>query len=567
MSVRNTQADELFILRAKAVQEKRRRERLLVEGEQPGDVRHDLLAWTKRYRAQLGPAKPFNLQNHLYLEAIYRDNSKEMVLCKAGQVGISEYLVSWGLWSADKRNCNVLYVFPNGGIVSDFSSARIGPALTPDISPYLSSIVSGGEVSGKTTDRVGLKRIRDRHIYLRGAQVKPDGSAAQLRSIDADCVILDEYDEMPVAAPALAMERLGHSQIANSRIASTPTYSTVGINKLYLAETDRRRWFIACEHCGHRQTLELIDLITEFDDLDRPVKWNTDSNGVPCLNCRVCHKSLNRLAKGEWVAEYPDRPKHGYHLSRLFMAHKPLIQIVEGLQSLDEQKRKETYNQGLGLPYKSRTSMSLSEETLDKCIRDYSTLKSKTDRVFMGVDVGSVLHVVIREVYPEYQLARYINTVPDFEQLDYLIKRYGVKICVIDALPETRLARAFQARFGQGQVWLCYYQEFKQTEPSETWNTKEWAVHADRTRTLDATMAGFLTASKGEVGKSLPPNVRAISDYYRHLTALERVMTKKADGNQAAVYIGDPDHYGHAENYCDIAMRSPFGAGWSRGRG
>jgi outer membrane protein OmpA-like peptidoglycan-associated protein len=40
-----------------------------------------------------------------------------------------------------------------------------------------------------------LKRIRDNYVYFRGASVRLDGRAPQLRSIDVDVLVLDEYDK------------------------------------------------------------------------------------------------------------------------------------------------------------------------------------------------------------------------------------------------------------------------------------------------------------------------------------------------------------------------------------
>jgi len=87
---------------------------------------------------------------------LYNQTSRRVVVRKASQVGVSEYLVSHALWSADQRSATVLYVFPTDKHVSDFSSARVGPAI--EASAYLDAIiVEGGE---RGADRVTLKRVR-----------------------------------------------------------------------------------------------------------------------------------------------------------------------------------------------------------------------------------------------------------------------------------------------------------------------------------------------------------------------------------------------------------------------
>jgi len=519
-------------------------------------------------RTQNGDSEAFGELYTRYLDPIYADDCREVVFMKAGQVGISEYLISWVLWSADARAATGLYVFPTDSAVSDFAAARLGPAIEPGVSDYLAGLVVGGSADGKRgADMVKLKRIRDRFIYFRGAQVSPDGRAPQLRSIDADVLVLDEFDEMDPRAVALAGERLGHSGIAEKRTASTPTYTGAGIHAAYLA-SDMRQWHVRCE-CGNRQPLEIDDLVTEWDALNRPVSWHGVDSGEPYLACRKCGKGLDRAGEGEWIAAYPDRPVHGYHISRLFAAHRPLSDLIASLSELDESKRQQAYNQGLGLPYRSPTALALTDEVLDKCRREYALNKVPVGETCMGVDVGSVLHVIIREpAAADFEL-RFAGMVADFDALAELMRRFKVGRSVIDALPETRSARKLQSGWKRGAVWLAYYTTqpagSKKEDPRE-WNVKELAVNMDRTRTLDETLGAFLSASTGDPGSTLPANARALRDYYAHLKAPERVLKTTADGSQVPAYVETgPDHFCHAENYCRAALACPYGAGWSRG--
>src|SRR4030042_865490 len=99
---------------ARSVEQTLRKEQLL------------LLDWTKQHRPLLAPERPFDMEQHKYLVDLYNQTARRVVVCKAGQVGISEYLVSHALWSADERSATVLYIFPTEAHVSDLSSARIG---------------------------------------------------------------------------------------------------------------------------------------------------------------------------------------------------------------------------------------------------------------------------------------------------------------------------------------------------------------------------------------------------------------------------------------------------------
>jgi len=537
------------------------------DGDQNRDVRFvPFLTWMTDYRRALAVGKPFDLTEHRYLEEIYADDCLEMVLCKAGQVGVSELLLSWIIWSADIRRATGLYVFPTDTHVSDFSAARLGPAIEPEVSPYLAGLIrSGMDKTYRGADRVGLKRIRDRFIYFRGAKVQPDGKAAQLRSIDADVLVLDEFDEMDRRAPAIAVERLRHSRIRQVRKASTPTYAGVGIHAEYM-KSDQRRWFVRCTACGEFQDLTLSDLIVEWDALERPTAWHQNENGEPFLACRKCGGEMDRTGPGEWVSTYLDREIHGYHLSRLFSAQSPLREIITGLGAIEEIKRQQVYNQGLGLPYRPRTSVSLTDDILNGCRREYLVPNAAEikGRVYCGIDVGSVLHVVIREKRGDgSRQVRFIGEVSDFNEAARLMEEYKVTVAVIDALPETKSVRAFQSKYVFGKIWVAYYPGHNaavtKMEDVADWDENETKVSIDRTRSIDTTFAGFILASEGKAGNTLPANAADLPDYYEQMKAPERRLVDAADGNKIAVYIeSGPDHFAHAENYCYVASLCPM---------
>jgi len=476
---------------------------------------------------------------------------------KCAQEGISEYAVSYAIHGCDQRRATVLYVFPTDTAVSDFSSARIGPAI--EASSYLARVVvdgAGKEKSG--ADRITLKRIRDNFLYLRGGHVKPNGQAPQLKSVDADIIVLDEWDEMDGRAPAIARKRLGHSAIAEERDISTPTYVGRGIHAEYL-KSDQREWHVPCPHCGERQPITINQVVTEWDQLERPVVWHGMKDGRAFAACRKCDGELDRLAPGEWIAGQPGQPVAGFHLSKLFSPTGNLDAIVAGLQEVDETKRRETVNQDLGLPYKPRGA-NITDVVLDECRRDYAHGPVRGERPFMGVDVGRVLHVVIRGPRNSdgERPQRFAGHADSFEEVGRLVHQYNVQTAVIDALPETRKARDLQASFTDGRVWLAYYTGSdvgtKKVEPAD-WNGREGVVSLDRTRMMDMTLARFIG---GAPENTLPAYATDIPDYYAQLKAPVRQLE---DGIARYVENG-PDHFAHAENYCTAAALRESWLSW-----
>lgn len=522
----------------------------------------DLLTWTMKYRIMLSPKTPFDLTSHAYLRGLYECDARQMVVKKAGQVGASEYLVSYALHAADARRMDILYVMPTDDDVSDFSRTRFGPAL--EASTYLAEIVVDGSADARRgADRVTLKRIHNSWLYFRGGRVKPDGNAPQLKSLPADGIILDEYDEIDVRAPELARKRLGHSAHKEERDVSTPTYTGVGID-LEWRNTDQRLWHLRCDHCGTWQTLTIQQVVIEQDELGRPVDWWGRAEGRAFVACRRCQREMNRLAVGQWVPTFPGRDVAGFHLSKLFSAQANLMSTIRALQTADESKRKEAFNQDLGEPYTPQGG-GLTDQALDACRREYAPGARANERTVMGVDVGRVLHFVIRgpaDATTGERPLRRAGEAASFDEVGRLIRAFNVGVCVMDALPETHAARKFQGEVNAGRrgtVWLAYYSSFEGTRHEDIgqWNDKEGIVTLDRTRAMDEMMARFTDGKN-----ALPATMRSNVDYYEHLKASVRVTERKRDGNLAARYVeSGPDHYAHAETYCAAASLRPRAVG------
>jgi hypothetical protein len=518
-------------------------------------VRFDnrLLKWVTSFRANLSPGVVFDLAEHMYLMDIYRCKAKHIVLCKAGQMGLSEYAMNRALYMCAEKKGNVFYVMPTDDDISDFSSIRFDPAL--EASPYLQKLVVGADnTSGKRgVDRITTKRIGDNYLVLRGGRVDEQGHARQLKSVPADLVIGDEVDEMDDRVPDIARKRYGHSRFKEEIWISTPTFPGVGIDLMY-SESDQREWHVPCPHCGKWQPLTLDKVVVEWDDLRRPLAWHGMDEKRAWVACEYCHKELNRLAKGEWVATFPDREVAGFRPHKLFSAQNEIIYIIRGLQTANEDKRKEIYNQDMGEGY-TPPGGKLEDETIMACARDYAHTKAWTNKAVLGADVGAMIHVVIRDKVDRagHRRQLFAGEVASFDDVGHLANQYNVETGVIDIRPESRAAREFQATLAKNRIWVCDYVLDKNSVEPVVWieeGPDAGLVKADRSRTLDETMARFFDQSN-----TLPGNIKSITDYFAHLKALTRVQTQdKRTGNNVVRYVGrKADHYLHAENYATIA--------------
>ena len=138
----------------------------------------------------------------------------------------------------------------------------------------------------------------------------------------------------------------------------------------------------------------------------------------------------------------------------------------------------------------------------------------------------------------------------DWNELDRLMKNFNVIRCVVDALPETRNARAFAERH-KGRVFLSFYQEYQRGHYK--WNEAELTVACNRTESLDASHNEILT------GNILLPRQCTITDEFaNHLHNVAKRLEEEEDtGSKRYVYVKlGPDHFRHAYNYECMARQS-----------
>lgn len=463
--------------------------------------------------------KRFSYAGHEYLRGIYNDRHNEIVIKKSAQCGASEYFISEAFFTAEKGYV-VMFLFPADAQLYDFSHSRIGPSIQD--SPYLSDRVRG-------VDNVGLKQIGRGFVYFRGMQ-----SNTKVKSVDADLLLFDEYDEMPEQQIVLAQKRVGHSRLKFKRYASTPTVPEMGIDALYEA-SDRRRWHIKCEHCGLWQPLTF--------DANVDLKTAT-------IVCSKCRQPVDRLQRGEWVAEFPSRSVHGYHISKLFCARTAISELVDNSLKTRAFEVQEFYNSDLGEAYVV-SGGRMTDEMLTACIDDYLMPGTGT-RTTMGVDIGKDINVRISEHRANgIKTAAYIGTVKEFEDLDILMAQYDVSMCVVDAQPEVRKSMEFCSRW-PGRAFRCYYL------PSDTGRGEYFEYDIDDQKiTANRTVAGdTMTNRFKQRTNRIPKNARDIPGYFDQMKAPVRMYKKDDRGTEYAIYVegNKADHYFHAEVYDEIAF-------------
>ena len=491
--------------------------------------------WAER-RIRL-EGKPFSFEGHEYLRAIYDDASPHVVLSKASQVGGTTWAVLRSL-HACLSGLNVIYFFPTRTDVLEFSKSRVTPLLADN--PFLQREL-------KDTDAAGLKRIGDAHLYLRGMQ-----SNIGMKSVPADLVVFDELDEASPDAKAVAKERLSHSDYRRLIELSNPSIPGYGIDEAY-QESDQRHWTVKCFSCGKWTAPEKV-FPTKLGELVPIIGERDDGTGY--LTCPACGAEIDP-SQGEWVADYPSRPVHGYRISQLFSSKIDPGEIHREYRKTYNPER--FYTLKIGIPWVDVENKLSPHQVLALC-GDSGLLEESTRSCTMGVDTGKELHVVISRRRDERGDDKtreiiYIGTVQSYEELDSLMDRFDVSRCVIDALPEIHATRAFAERH-RGHVWLNYFNESQ--KGSYRWDEEQHIVQVNRTEALDAAKKGI---RDGEV--ILPRRSPLLETFAEHLSSdAKKLIEDQETGSKTYKYIRTgTNHYSFAFTYDWIASERERRAG------
>ena len=472
--------------------------------------------------------KPFTYDRHEYLVEPYQDDHPFQVEMKAAQLGLTTRAMLRSLYKcryAEFRG--VLYLFPSRTDALDFSKSRISNLIDENpntIGEWL-----------KDTDSAGLKKVWNSFLYIRGMHSK-----VGLKSIPVDFVIFDELDEAPQNSVDVAMERMGHSEHRLVLQLSNPTLPDYGIDKAF-QETDQRYWLLKCEKCGEYTCLE-----DTFPDCLITVK-----NRV-IRACQKCKHELNPSI-GQWVAKHPSATdKRGYHYSQLFSHFINPGDILHQFRTTNNLT--DFYNLKIGNAYVEAQNRLSVQEVLGLCGTEGIVSQDKGP-CFMGVDQGKNLHVVIGKRHPQKAgKIIHLEVYRDWEELDRLMTSFRVIRCVVDALPETRNARAFAERH-RGKVFLNYYNQHQ--KGSYKWNEQELIVQCNRTESLDASHREIM-----EQTLILPKNCGIVQEFAEHLHNVAKKLEENEEtGSKRYTYVKlGTDHFRHAFNYEAMARSFMVGS-------
>ena len=279
---------------------------------------------------------------------------ERVVFMKGAQLGATEAGLNWTGYVIHNAPGLMLHVMPSLEAMRRTVRTRIDPLIAD--CPVLAERV----VKARSRDpgnSQSLKSFPGGQDVFTGAN-----SAVGLRSTPARYLFLDEVDGFPADADgegdpvALAIQRSvtfrGRRKIF---LVSTPTISGISrIEKAY-AESDQRRYFVPCPHCGAYQVLVWSQ-----------VHWPTDDRARAFYTCEACGDPIHERQKPAMIAGGCWRPTAtgdgltaGFHLSALYSPFETWAEIaIEHKKVYRDPPRLQTWvNLKLGEAWEDRQSV------------------------------------------------------------------------------------------------------------------------------------------------------------------------------------------------------------------
>jgi len=484
-----------------------------------------------------------------FLIDIYKDKSKNKVIMKSTQSGITEFLIVLVMDKAKFQKRNIFYVMPTEKIKNQFINTRFDQSVqyTP---------LYRGIFKESSYNNMSVKQVGDASIFF-----AVSNSRSNFISFPADDLIIDEEDECNPDNLEMAPERLAMSSDPQEIRVANPTYPDFGIDFQW-KKSDKKHWFVNCS-CGHKFIPDFFAHVVrqekedEYTILDQ--RFNPLKEDDVRMICDKCHKPTYRYSNGEWVNEVQSYIS-GRQLSQLFSSRKPIRKIVNQFNEAltNEIKMQRFYNGTLGLPYLG-SGAQITDEMINDCIQDYMLPKGCKHPCVIGIDVGKKLHTVIFRLINDYGQCKmqlvfagelYFTVTKnsiDISELVDLNKRFNIKAGIIDARPESRLSRMICQNFPK--IWRG---DYLTENPKDQLDIPNKIYKTDRTASMDGVKEQMILCNL-----MFPKNIGRVPGFKDQLKAPIRVFEEKEGTNGRWCWREGykSDHYFHAVNYANIAKK------------
>ena len=287
------------------------------------------------------------------LDAVCETGVQKVTLMCSAQIGKTIILLIIICYLIHLDPCSMLMTQPTTDMAEIFSKEKLSSAIT-NVKPVAQKIVQKSRNSSST---ILMKMFVGGFLRLAGAN-----SPSSLASMSIRAYFGDEIDKYPASAGKegdpvkLAMQRTETFWNWLVFLVSTPSIKENSRIEDEFEESDKRRYFVPCPHCGHRQ--HLIWSRFQYENRDTPEANPLSGVYYICESCDrpIAEKYKSQMLRdGEWQATaVASDPKHiGFHINRFYSPWKGWIDLCLDYESSkdDPQKLQVFYNATLGLPF------------------------------------------------------------------------------------------------------------------------------------------------------------------------------------------------------------------------
>lgn len=360
-----------------------------------------------------------------WLDSVADPYVHTVVLMTSSQVGKSEVLNNICGYFIHHDPCPILLMQPTLDRAKDYSKKRIAPMIRD--TPALAAVTSNE--SSRDSDNTTLsKSFVGGHLLIVGAN-----AASALASNPIRVILADEVDRYPQdvddeGSPlALAIVRTRTFTNRKVVITSTPTTKDNSEIESSYEETDKRRYFVPCPHCGKMQTLKFKET-NDGEDTFRLI-WEVDPEDDEKVTevyyaceegCLIePHHKLRMLEEGEWISERPHSGKVGFHINALYSVWYSWKEIAEDFIKASKQAKS-------GRPERLKVFVNTTlGETWDANNEksDVTGLESRAEEYAAEVPLGVLAITAGVDVQPDRIECEIVGWGMDYESwsLDYQI--------------------------------------------------------------------------------------------------------------------------------------------------